>query len=387
MRFFWVGVLALGQIGCGSSLRPDAPTANEASGRDACGVDATGRPAPLIVDWQPEHRMDLEAAMGTRGLAVVHWDCPTLRVVSGCYVDGDYDYAGASPKEQVIRMEEADEVRLNLPLTGASLAAQLEGSMERGTSLNLGLVMVGKKSARGARFTRDDLKGRCDGATHVVQSATLGAFALATGSHATTRTVAQVFEAEAGGASRSLRSVQTRDGELGACNASSTDAPVRGCDAVLRVELSEVLDHAPTVTVLDADFVEALRGRFCADPEQCRSRCADDDASACHDLGIVQLLGDRVPRDLGRGTKNVQRACDLGHMNACTLIGITYLTQGPRADAAHGRKLLERPCERGVAAACSTLAVSFTNSGEDVTARRYWDRACDLGDSDACKKL
>jgi uncharacterized protein len=244
--------------------------------------------------------------------------------------------------------------------------------------------MVGKKTARRGSFTRDDLRGTCDGATHVVQTATLGAFAMSTGAKAEGRTVAQLFGAGVGVTSSSRKSVHSTAGELSACGARAGETPPAGCDAVLRVELSPVAAPEPTIAVLTPAQVEPLRGKFCPDPAACRTRCEADDALACRDWAVVQVLGDRVARDLGAGTRAASRACELGEMTACTLLGIAYLTEGPKGDVVRGRALLERPCERGVAPACATLGTSFSNAGDPATAQRYFKRACDLGEQGAC---
>jgi hypothetical protein len=376
-------VLALLIAGCGPP-RPDNPTAVEASARNACGDGAN---APLVVDWQPERRMDLESAMGER-LAVVQWQCPELRVLPGCHVEGGYRYVGTSPKEQMIRMRDGASIAANLPLSAASLTADLEASFAQGASLDLALVMVGKRATDRARFSRDELRGSCAGATHVVHSATLGAFAMGTGASAESRTVAEVFDLGASFATSSSRSVQTRDGELSACAAAgtaSTAAPAQ-CDAVLRVELAPVGEPAPPVAVLSPQQVEGLAGKFCSDPAACRQRCESGDSRGCFEWGVILMLGDRVDRDLGAGTRAMVRSCELGEMTACTLVGIAYLGAGhERADAEKGRRMLSGPCDRGQAQACMALGQSYENAGDAQTAARFFQRACSLGERSGCR--
>jgi len=378
---------AISVAACHRSRGNRVPTANEASGRAACPNGPEQAAQPLIVDLQPERRADLEVAM-RRGAAVVRWDCEHLVVMPRCAIAGGYSYEGTSPKEQLIRMVDGNAVRATLPVTGGQLAADLSGAFHQGTSLDLALVMVGKRTSSLTASTTDDLRGSCEGATHVVQSATLGAFAMSTGVRSTSRTVAEVFGAGVAATSTRSQHVQTKDGDVSACSTSMHGAaePPARCDAVLRVELLPIEAPFPPITVLDPEQVESLRGRVCPEVETCRAECDAGNARGCHDWGTVLALGDRVPRDLGLSTKAFRRSCELGEMNACTMIGIALLTRGPRADLGRGRGYLERACERGTAVACETLGISHDNAGDSGEARRYFERACALGESAACTR-
>ena len=84
------------------------------------------------------------------GLAVVSYDCKSLKVLNGCKVEGTYEFAGVSRKEQVVQMTSADELAANLPLSVAKLSAE----MQRGKSIDLAIVMVGKRSATRSRSSR-----------------------------------------------------------------------------------------------------------------------------------------------------------------------------------------------------------------------------------------
>ncbi len=44
---------------------------------------------PLVVDWEAHQRADVEEAMQD-GVAVVAYDCKSLRLLKGCSVDGSY---------------------------------------------------------------------------------------------------------------------------------------------------------------------------------------------------------------------------------------------------------------------------------------------------------
>ncbi len=382
-----LGAIATGTVGCGVST-PTPPTAAEATGRETCGRTADGeRHAPLVVDLQPEKRADLEVAL-RRGLVVTRFDCRSMEVLPRCRAEGVYDYAGTAPKEQLVRMTDERALRATLPLTGPELAARLGGEFSRGTSLDLALVMVGKLTATTPVLSKDQLLGECAGATHVVHSATLGAFALKTGAASRAETVVSVFGAGVDASKSAERTLSARDGQLDLCRAatSTNQAAPEGCNAALRLELLEIREPPPPISVLTEAQAAPLRGKVCPDPAQCEAECDGGQAKACAHWGTILTIGDRVPRDLGKASRAFQRACELDDMGACTLLGVALLTRGnARADADRGRAVLERPCERGQPQACATLGLSFESGGDPARAADYLKRACELGHTPACR--
>ena len=138
-----------------------------------------------MVDWKPEQRGDLEIAM-SEGVAVVAYDCSGMKLLKDCHLNGSYGYLGMTRKEQVVRLSDSDEVRANLPLSGVKLSAELK----RGASLDVAMVMVGKRRTTWREPTKTDLQGPCDGATHFVRAATVGAFVMETGTKAKAQVVA-----------------------------------------------------------------------------------------------------------------------------------------------------------------------------------------------------
>jgi hypothetical protein len=166
--------------GVGQAIRPDDPTYAAAASAGGRCLTPSSREAPLVVDWDLQSRGDLEVAM-KRGIAVVAYDCKTLRVLPDCRVKGGYSFLGVTVKEQLLRLENADEVKANLPFSGAVLGAKLGASMARGSTLDVALVVIGKRVASRGTLTGAQLAGQCAGATHFVRAATVGAFVVKTG--------------------------------------------------------------------------------------------------------------------------------------------------------------------------------------------------------------
>ena len=71
---------------------------------------------------------------------------------------------------------------------------------------------------------KDELSGACEGATHFVRSANVGAFAVASGTRGQLKTAGELFGLGASAASKSEKRSVRRDGDIQACEASSADA-------------------------------------------------------------------------------------------------------------------------------------------------------------------
>src|SRR5260221_6085082 len=122
------------------AIRPKDPTAAAALGETACHkVEKYGE--PLVVDWKPDQRGNLEEVMHD-GIAVVAYDCKSIKLLKQCKLEGAYGYLGMTKREQVVRLQNADELRANLPLSGLKIAGDIGGQMDRGATLDIALVTV-----------------------------------------------------------------------------------------------------------------------------------------------------------------------------------------------------------------------------------------------------
>jgi TPR repeat protein len=390
------------------AVQPDAPTYAQAAGlAPACTAVAT-EASPFMVDWRPEQRADLEAAM-RQSVAVVAYDCHTLKVLDGCSIEGGYGFIGVTEKEQVIRLDDADEIRANLPLSGLKLGASLQGELTRGTTLDVALSIIGKRVSAKRAVTRADLKGACDGATHFVRAATLGAFAMKTGTRAKVATAVEIFGAKTDGASSSSADATNRDGDLEACKTASPDAPAPQprCGAPLRLELTAI---AADSAAKPADAAHAamcpdgfvLVGGKCARPTSAPHRCAYGDAQdclrqcdagdtdSCVILGDMHRLGERAPLNPARARELFQRACDKDDPTGCDALGALIANgEGTPKDPAAAAALFRKACDGGNAGACGNLArLHMMGRGVDKDFARglaLLGRACEGGDVRSCE--
>jgi TPR repeat protein len=426
LRRLSLGLIALSSlplyVACGGTpgeaVRPKDPTfAGSGRGQTTKCTKVPDDGSPLIVDWDPEARGDLEVAM-KQGVAVVHYDCDSIRVLSSCHVDGTYGFVGITTQQQLITLDNADQLAANLPLHGGSIG----GSMARGSTLDIGLIMVGKQSTTFYGLDASKLVGHCDGATHFVRSATLGAFAMKTTTAGAVKGAAELFGMGTSGSSTSDRGVENKDGDVAACQSADPDAPKppSGCGAPLRVQLLAIaaspdavgkapdsssppkdLSCGPGLVVSEGKCVAAgtTEPHQCdgTDVNDCAAQCAAGDAFSCSWASLSYSLGVSVTKDDAKAAGFDQKGCDNGGASSCLDIGLDYLKgEGVAADAPKGLALVQRSCNAGYGMACDTLGRIYTGQlksvgvdvGSDVPkAVRYFQRACDGGYGGGCNDL
>jgi hypothetical protein len=407
---------ACGAGKAGEAVRPTDLTTADARGQGAVvchEVQAEG--TPLIVDWSPEDRGDLEVAM-KQGVAVVHYDCTAIKVLGDCHVDGTYGFIGTTRKEQVISLQNGDEAQANLPFSGAKLGA----SLSRGSTIDIGLIMIGKKSTTALSLDRSLLTGRCDGATHFVRSATVGAFAMKQGTTGDVKAAADVFGFGASAGSSSAKSAINKDGDVTSCQAADPDAPKppNGCGAAVRVQLLALSsgappaggDSGPTRDVACPTGMVGAAGRCVAattveahdcdmkNIADCTKQCDAGNAFSCSWSDLTYSLGVDVPQDDAKAATYAEKGCQLGAMDSCTSSGLNYLKgEGVARDSNKGVAELVQSCSGGYGQGCDTLGDMYVGTlGQRIKIEvqpdvprgvRFYQRACDGGYGYSCGKL
>jgi len=408
-------MVACGPGGAASALRPDDPTyAGAVGAKNREG----SRPRLLIVDWEPEVRGDLEIAM-KQGVAVVAYQGGELRLLDSCHLDGDYGFLGMTRKERVVRLEDADEIRANLPLNGAMIAAKLEGEMSRGATLEVALVMVGKRMTTARRAYRKELEGDCSGATHFVRGATVGAFAMETGTQAKLRSATELFGAGVAASSSSAKQVRTREGDLSDCQTADPDAaaPPKQCGSPLRVDLAPILTGGDASSLdepamVSMDIIESecpdhmvMRDGKCAaptegagyqcrgiDPVECKTQCDLNHGGSCLNLGWAYEQGIDVTKDHRKAFALYRKSCELETTEGCRAVAFMYLNGlGVAADPAKAREFYQTSCDEGDALGCSNLGVIYAHGkgvAKDIDrAVGLYRRACNGGNPRGCINL
>jgi sulfatase modifying factor 1 len=248
-------VLALGLPGlaaCGNgnlASRLATPPDFQARGGDSkCGV-VKSLAKPLIVEWSPSDRGELESQV-RRGLVAVHYEGCEMEVLDRCRIAGSYAYTAITPKHDTVEMHDADDLYAKLPLG----AAKLESTLSHAGSLKVAMTIVGRYEASVDDVSAADLTGDCARATHYVAAVTTGAFDFYAEGEASVAGGAHTLIGDAGvqGDSASRRQMITTDGDEEACKrATGTEtAPPPGCGALIRIEVASIgatKTHASTM--------------------------------------------------------------------------------------------------------------------------------------------
>lgn len=369
---------------------------------------------PLIVDWSSNHRTDLEVLTRDR-IAVVRYQKNAIKMLKDCSIEGSYGYVGVTKKEDVIRYESMDEVAANLPGIFALGGAKLGADMQKGTTIDIGLVIVGKRTAVRTNAERSELKGDCEGATHFVRGATIGAFAVRTGERSKMGTVAGMFGAEASYKTGSSKAVGRTDGELPKCAGASTEATKapEGCGSLLRLELrpfdapkkatkDEQGNAVKTDEIPECSAGFVWDGAKCAkkgtakafacsgkDEDQCRSQCDKNNAKSCNQLAVIYR---NAGKDQMQAVAFFKKACGLGDESACAEYG-THLLKGVgiQKDEYKAFESFQSACKAGDPLGCSNLGrMQRSGTATDPSEEKaftLFKRACDGGFSPGCVEL
>ena len=230
-----VAVVACGGENAASHLA-NAPK-YDPSDQTKCSVRKS-QAEPLIVEWPPAERGRLEAAVRS-GLVAVRYSGCDMELRPYCHVKSEkYQYAPVTRKHDEVSIKDEDELYAQLPVGAARLEAKLQTAGE----LHVDMTLVGRWESQHGRVTRDELDGDCDGATHIVEAVTVGAFTFSAGAHADVGGGAKAGNIGAGGSSAAKRETLTTDGDESACTASTSkdSSPPEGCGAMIRIEVSPI---------------------------------------------------------------------------------------------------------------------------------------------------
>lgn len=199
-------------------------------GAPSCRI--ASQSAPWVVDWPPAARGRLEQGLSLGGIVAKVHGCD-VELMPHCGVAGDgYRYLPFTEKEESLFVDDVDTLFAKLPLGAPRLLAEIE----RSGGLEVRTTMVGRYALSVGDRRAPVLRGRCEGATHVIAAATVGAFRMETAQSAT---ISTGLSEAVGSRDVAARRTLARDGDPRRCRGASPedDRPPRGCAAVLRVEL------------------------------------------------------------------------------------------------------------------------------------------------------
>ncbi|MFV8752977.1 hypothetical protein ACNOYE_20720 [Nannocystaceae bacterium ST9] len=291
----------------------DDPTRSLATAR--CG--GTGQIVrPLIIEWPATDRASLEGRLG-RGVVVVRYEGCVVEVMRECSVPATgYDYLAITRKNDHVVIRSADELYASLPLT----AVELEAKLAKAGELDIAMALVGNFEAQRSRFDIAELEGRCQGATHVIAAAQVGAFELYAGSGAEIGTSVEVENVGVGGRSSASRELLNKDGDAAACERSMPGdvGPPAQCGALLRLELTALDGIVPT-----CQPGSVWNGSACVVPSTERPVGTGSNGQP----GNERAPEDHVGSEIARQVCTTQMQCQAESLGTVVPEGDTYVRQ------------------------------------------------------------
>ena len=222
----WLSLAAV--AACATPATPAASAFDEVRG-SPCDDTAVVNER-LVVDWSPFDRSKLEAAT-RHGVVPVRIDGCRARIVDSCTVRRQYAFTSTARQREVLVLSDRDEISATLPV----LPIRFGASVMHALALDVAMTVVGRYESGVGAVALSELDGECDGATHVVASFSVGAFAIGTGSTTSMEASAEITRA---GHARERKHLDAAGVEA-ACAAARRDdlSPPEDCSIPLRIEL------------------------------------------------------------------------------------------------------------------------------------------------------
>jgi hypothetical protein len=136
---------------------------------------------PLAVSLTKEEREQLRLGLADGGLLPVKYENCELVFLKDCQLNVFYEYMPASFRKERVAIRDAKDLFDAMPIHGADTWKELKRSGELGVSL----IEIGRWESHEKDVGKDDLRpladGGCNGATHLVTAASMGAFRLQAG--------------------------------------------------------------------------------------------------------------------------------------------------------------------------------------------------------------
>lgn len=188
----------------------------------------------IVVLWPTADRKQLESDL-SRGPVAVSLDEGGLRLRPDCHLSGEYGYRAFTLTESSIRIAHLGKDGAGLPLAGVELGAQASaGATAHLVRDEVGQYVLGATPAAGTG---------CDGVTHVVRQASVGAFVLRRADEGAASggvDLSAVAPVSAKTERSDLAEDVLRDGDPARCQVSTTAdaAPPPGCSAIVSIRLA-----------------------------------------------------------------------------------------------------------------------------------------------------
>ena len=391
---------------CSDTDKPDE-TLGLDSGR-ACKEGAFTA-APYTVSMPGGELVNLTTSLLEGKVVVVRYDCDEgLTVLSGCDLPDGSLYAEYTPAYTGTLLKETrsfsgkDELQGNF----SNVYAKVEASARREINLALDTRIIGSMTTTVSRIYKPALEraGGCEGATHFIKSAQIGAYKLDTSSSQAVQASVESMVASASGGASSDTSRGLAAGSFEGCENSDPQVAYElGCSVPVQLQLLPVRPLPPGKTEVPPpqpvnDPAQLAPG--CAIPGQVFSdgRCVSPEEAAASGGYICEApdldnFNEACRKDeacrgkISGQIANCNKQCKLGNRESCRLLSEVYLHRNtPEDRPTEARSLLQSNC--GLVdphpSSCTRLGMMYLRGEGPVDnprpeyAARIFKRACPL---------
>jgi hypothetical protein len=216
--------------GGGALPRAKAPSAPDEQTR--CQAAATSG-APLVTEWSPAEKANLQARLRSGGLAVEFTGC-TMRPITSCTVRGSYRWQRTTLSSESIEIHNQDDLFAKLPLG----AFALEGELARAGRLAVRTMVSGQYVLEGSAAQDVPDYGDCSSATHLLVGMSMGSFKLHSGGSLTAGGSVGAGPYQGGAQTSSSETLLREAGDFDSCKASSDENPDINCSSPIQAFLA-----------------------------------------------------------------------------------------------------------------------------------------------------
>lgn len=220
-------------VACGGGgfvPRAKAPTVPDEQSR--CQAAAVSG-APLVTEWSPAEKANLQARLRSGALAVEFTGC-TMRPITSCTLRGSYRWQRTTLSSESIEIHNQDDLFAKLPLG----AFALEGELARAGRLAVRTMVSGQYVLEGSTAQDVPDYGDCSAATHLLVGMSMGSFKLHSGGslEAGGKVGAGAYQ---GGAQTSSSETLLREaGDFDSCKVANDESPDINCSSPIQAFLT-----------------------------------------------------------------------------------------------------------------------------------------------------
>ncbi|HET7538248.1 MAG TPA: hypothetical protein VFK05_00200 [Polyangiaceae bacterium] len=220
-------------VGCGGGSelpRAKAPGVPDQEAR--CGLAARNE-SPLVTEWSPAEKANLQARLRSGALAVEFTGC-SMRPILGCTVRGSYRWQRTTLSSESIEIHSQDELFAKLPLG----AIALEGELARSGRLAVRTAVGGQYVLEGSSAADVPDYGDCSAATHLLVGVSIGSFKLHSGGTLQAGGSIGAGMYQAGAHTNSSESLLREAGDFDSCKSSTDETPELNCSSPVQAFLA-----------------------------------------------------------------------------------------------------------------------------------------------------